>query len=190
MPASRLYKPETTSAVSWAIVGTSTLLRIWTSTFRGTGISESGSLRASRRRDSPRTTTAGRMRSVSRLRCSRSTSPAGVCAATFVEWGSRSHHTRRSASRSTTIPRRRLSSPAATGRTDTESPLVEWWRWKQVWQFCPHKSAWKPPGLDEGCPDSRGKGKGSGKLLWTVRAFRVAGKYIREIRALASVPAR
>ena len=39
-------------------------------------------------------------------------------------------------------------------------------------------------GLDEGCPDSRGKGKGSGKLLWTVRAFRVAGKHIREIRAL------
>ena len=36
-------------------------------------------------------------------------------------------------------------------------------------------------GLDEGCPDSRGKGKGSGKLLWTVRAFRVAGKYIQEI---------
>ena len=32
-----------------------------------------------------------------------------------------------------------------------------------------------------------GKGaKGSGKLLSTVRAFRVAGKHIREIRALAS----
>jgi len=35
--------------------------------------------------------------------------------------------------------------------------------------------------LDEGCPDSRGKGKGSGKLLWTVRAFGGAGKYIRGI---------
>jgi predicted nuclease of predicted toxin-antitoxin system len=29
-------------------------------------------------------------------------------------------------------------------------------------------------------PGLRWKGKGSGKLLWTVRAFRVAGKYIRE----------
>ena len=63
---------------------------------------------------------------------------------------------------------------------------MEWWEWKQVWQFCPHKSAWKPPGLDEGCPDSRGKGKGSGKLFWTVRAFRVAGTYIRGDSRVAS----
>ncbi len=85
--------------------------------------------------------------------------PRCVCAATFVGWGSKSHHTRRSASRWTTIPHHRLSPLAATGKTDTESPWVESRPWTQAWQICPHESAWKPPGLDEGCPDYTGRAR-------------------------------